>query len=191
MLACVMSRRRALDWVLIVVLTGSWAVLFANAVGEGLRTGRGRVLVGVTSAAASDVYPTVRWSDWTELQRGDRIEAVDGEDLVGAPALRFYDLATRGARERGFAIVRADRAGAPFDVRIELTGAVLRIARVGTRGAAHRRAPPRPCTRLAPRPAQPQASGASRQLSPSPTETPATTVRNTPVVLMEIYVGSD
>ncbi len=79
------------------------------------------MFVGVTSAAAGDAYPTVRWSDWKELRPGDRIEAVDGEDLLGASALRFYDLATRAARERGFATVRANRAGTSFDVRVGLT----------------------------------------------------------------------
>ena len=53
-------RLRARDWVLVVALTGSWAIFFARAVDEGLHTGRGRVNVSLWSAAARDAYPTVR-----------------------------------------------------------------------------------------------------------------------------------
>jgi hypothetical protein len=116
-----MARRRALDWVLIVVLSGVWGVLFVRAVGEGIRTGRGRVLVGVSSAAAPDTYPLVRTTEPADLHRGDQIEAVDGEDLAGASALRFHDSATRAARAHGSTSLRIRRDGAVVDVRVPLS----------------------------------------------------------------------
>ena len=116
-----MTRRRAFDWVLIVVFSGVWGVLFVRAVGEGLRSGRGRVLVGVSSAEAADAYPMVRTTEPSELRRGDRIEAVEGEDLAGASALRFHDRATRAARAHGFASLRIRRGGTAFDVRVPLS----------------------------------------------------------------------
>jgi hypothetical protein len=117
-----MTRRRALDWVLIVVLTSVWAVLFTRGIGEGLRTGRGQVGVTVSSAPDAHSYPLVFRADRsTQLEPGDQLEVVEGEDLLGSSAVRFYDRATRAARERGVAGVRARRGGTPFDVNLSLT----------------------------------------------------------------------
>ena len=118
-----MTRRRALDWVLIVLLTASWGVLFARAVGEGLRTQRGKLQVGVSSAAVGRRVPDGEAQPLASLGRscsGDEITAVDGEDLRGFSALRFYDLATRAARERGFTEVALSRSGSPFTLRLTL-----------------------------------------------------------------------
>jgi hypothetical protein len=116
------TRRRALDWVLIVALVGSWAVLFARGIEDGLRNQRGQIRIGVSSAPEPDAYPTVIWSAWKpQLVAGDEVEAVEGHDLRGSSALRFYDLATRAAREQGHAIVTARRAGSDFDVSVGLT----------------------------------------------------------------------
>src|SRR5258705_9613759 len=106
-----MTRRRALDWVLIVALMGSFAVLFVRGIENGARNERGQIRIGVSSAPTPDAYPTVLWSYWRELLPGDEVAAVDGYDLRGSSALRFYDLATRAAREEGHATVSALRAG--------------------------------------------------------------------------------
>lgn len=104
---------------LIVALTGSWAVLFARGIGEGLRTERGFLAPRVSSARA-DEYPTVLRSDAAELQTGDKLLALDGRDLRGSTAFDFYDQGVRGARERGSVRVLAERAGTPFQVELAL-----------------------------------------------------------------------
>ena len=118
-----MTRRRALDWVLIVLLTASWGVLFARAVADGLRTQRGRVLIGVASAASPDAYPSVRPTLWepSQVMPGDQLTAVDGESMRGSSGLRVCDRATRAALERGFTDIMLTRAGAPFVLRLGLT----------------------------------------------------------------------
>jgi hypothetical protein len=56
------------------------------------------------------------------LEAGDRILAIDGEDLAGASALRFYDRAGRAAAGHGFARFEVRRGeGEPFEARIEPT----------------------------------------------------------------------
>jgi hypothetical protein len=117
-----MTRRHAIDWVLIVALTSVWAVLFARGVDNGLRTGFGQLTVSVSSAPRANAYPLVLSAgSWQELEPGDRLEAVEGEDLLGSSAIRFYDRTIRAARERGFASIRASRSGTPFETRLELT----------------------------------------------------------------------
>ena len=118
-----MTRRRVLDWALIVLLTGSWGVLFVRGIADGLRAQRGQLHIAVSSAPTSDSYPVViAVIGRTKLHEpGDQLEAVDGEDLRGSSALRFYDRAVRAARERGFVNVRVNRAGTSFETRLELT----------------------------------------------------------------------
>jgi hypothetical protein len=116
------TRRRVLDWVLIVLLTGSFGVFFVRGVADGLRTQRVRLEIGVSSAPTSDSYPVVIYQiEPTNLEPGDRLEAVEGEDLRGSSALRFYDRATRAARERGAVNVRVSRAGTSFATGLELS----------------------------------------------------------------------
>jgi hypothetical protein len=99
-----------------------WAVLFAHGIGEGLRTGRGWLRMNVSSAPDAHAYPVVLGAGpWKELEPGDRLEAVEGEDLLGSSAARVFDRVTRAARERGFASVRASRSGVPFETRLGLT----------------------------------------------------------------------
>lgn len=115
--------RRTVDWVLIAVLMGSWAVLFARGVGEGLRTQRGSLDMSVSAASATDPYPIVKARRAVQppgLLPGDELTQVEGESLRGFSALGFYDRATRIARERGFVDVTVHRAGATFDVRLFL-----------------------------------------------------------------------
>src|SRR5262245_47173146 len=77
--------RRTGDWLLIVLLVGSWAVLFARGLGDGVRNQRGQVRVTVSSAVSADAYPVViRQSIHPEVQPGDVVLAVDGVDLRGA-----------------------------------------------------------------------------------------------------------
>jgi hypothetical protein len=117
-----MAGRRTLDWVLIVVLSGVWALLFARGIVSGHRTGFGQLAVSVSSATDVHAYPLVlNAGAWEELKPGDRLEAVDGESLLDSSAIRFYDRAIRGARERGFASIRASRSGTPFEIRLGLT----------------------------------------------------------------------
>src|SRR5262245_52494996 len=113
-----MTRRRTLDWALIAILTGIWGVLVVRAVDLGVRTERGFPPFTVSSASGDHGYPT-------SLARGagpptDRFESVDGVDLRGASALRFYDRVTRSARERGFAVIRGTRDGAPLELQLRL-----------------------------------------------------------------------
>jgi hypothetical protein len=110
------TRRRVLDWALIVLLTGSFGVFFVRGIADGLRTQRGQLHISVSSAPTSDTYPVVvAVIGRTKLHEpGDQLEAVDGEDLRGSSALRFYDRAIRPARERGFVNVRVNRAGMSF-----------------------------------------------------------------------------
>ena len=117
-----MTRRRALDWALIVLLTLSWGVLFGRGVSEGLRTQRGKLQVGVSSAPSAEAYPTVKPSLWRpgQVTSGDEVTAVDGRDLRGFSALRFYDLATRAARERGLTEIALSRSGSPFTLGLTL-----------------------------------------------------------------------
>ena len=160
-----MTRRRALDWVLIVLLTLSWGVLFARGVGEGLRTQRGKLQVGVASASSAEAYPTVKPSLWQpgQVASGDEVTAVDGRDLRGFSALRFYDLATRAARERGFTEIALSRSGSPFTLGLTLEpmplwwlgsvfSVLLMASRVVPAGARARLAPltalPRRCVVL-------------------------------------------
>lgn len=114
--------RRGIDWLLIVVLTGVWAGLFVRGIGEGLRTQRGFIDVRVSSARAGD-YPTVQDGPVSDpaFEPRDRVIAVDGTDLRDASQLDFYDLATRGARERGDTVIRGERDGRPFEARVPLT----------------------------------------------------------------------
>jgi hypothetical protein len=117
-----MKRRRALDWVLLVTVTVMAAGIFARGIALGLRTGFGQLRLNVSSAPGSDAYPFVLSAGpWKELEPGDRIEAVDGEDLLGSSAVRFYDRAIRAARERGFASIRPSRGGTSFETRLGLT----------------------------------------------------------------------
>jgi len=114
--------------VLVVALTGVWAVLFARGIQEGLRTERGQIRVGVSSAPGPDEYPTVIWRDqgsiWQgspdDLLRGDELTSVDGETLLGGSALRFYDRATRVAREAGYVRATTRRDGRDGEVRLAL-----------------------------------------------------------------------
>src|SRR5262245_47598438 len=99
---------------------GSWAVLYAREINDGLRTRQGFIDVRVSPAHTGD-YPTVQDGIGTpEFKPGDRILSVEGEDLRGASALRFYDLSTRAARERGAAVIRGERGGTTFDVPVPL-----------------------------------------------------------------------
>ena len=95
---CVVTPRKLLDWLLIVALTGSWAVLCVRGIGEGLRTQRGYIGVVVLSAHQDD-YPRVLTGSGAILA-GDRLLSVDDQDLRGASSLGFHDLATRSARAR-------------------------------------------------------------------------------------------
>ena len=92
-----MARLRVFDWVLIVVLTGVWAVLFVRGIGEGLRTQSGFLSVRVSTGAAGE-YPTIQTSDGPKFQPGDRLLAVDGDDLRSRWAIEVYDRATHSAR---------------------------------------------------------------------------------------------
>ncbi len=125
MIRPVTRRLRPLDWVLIVALTGAWAVQLARVLEEGLRTGQGRIRVSLYSAAARDAYPTIRgvpMRSWNSgLEPGDEVLAVAGEDLAGRTALHFYEQATRAALKQGSAPLRVRRAGSTFERRIELT----------------------------------------------------------------------
>jgi hypothetical protein len=119
MLMTRMTRSRALDWVLIVALTGILVALFGRAIAQG---GLYQLRLSVSSAASADAYPSVlREGPWKDLDPGDQIEAVEGAELRGSSALRFYDRVIRAARERGSASVRASRRGTPFETRIGLT----------------------------------------------------------------------
>ncbi len=117
-----MTRRRLLDGALIVLLAGSFGVFFVRGIADGLRTHRGQLSIGVSSAPTSDTYPVVIWRDrlTNVFEPGEQLEAVDGEDLRGSSALRFYDRAIRAARERGFVNIRVNRAGTSFETRLEL-----------------------------------------------------------------------
>lgn len=104
--------RRTVDWILIAVLVGSWAVFFARGIEDGLRTGRGQICLGVSSAAGSDAYPVVLWTcKHAAIAIGDAVLSVAGHDLRGASALRFFDVATKSARETGHAFVTVLRDG--------------------------------------------------------------------------------
>lgn len=119
-----MTRRRGLDWALIVALTGVLAVLGARMLGEGLRTQRGFFQPRVLGGRAGE-YPTLHGSAPPEFETGDQLLALDGQDLRGTTALHVYDRFTRLARANGTVSVRASRAGVPFEVRVGLTPRAL------------------------------------------------------------------
>ncbi len=110
--------RRTFDWVLIVALTGSWAVLFARNVSEGLHGRLGYLAINVSSATSPDTYPIASWAPKPSgIAPGDEIRAVDGVPTRGLSALGVYDVATRVARERGSVEIVAARGGSPFEAR--------------------------------------------------------------------------
>jgi len=120
-LARVLAGRRAVDWLLIVVLTTAWAAVFARSVAEGLRTGRAYPRIDIASAPADNDYPfAVSPIPNIGLEVGDRLEAVDGKDLRGASAVLFYDRISPAARERGTAELRVRRAGARFEATLPI-----------------------------------------------------------------------
>jgi class 3 adenylate cyclase len=124
MLARVTRRLRPLDWILVILLMGSWALIFARTLDEGLRTGLGRLRVSLYSAADRNAYPTVRKNNLpggnVGLEVGDEILAVAGRDMAGASALRVHELATRVALEQGSAPLRVRRAGSILEVQKKL-----------------------------------------------------------------------
>src|SRR5262245_23673307 len=99
-----MTRRRALDWALVALLTVCWGAFLVRHVADGLRSQRGKVSIGAASATTAETYPQVNSPFWARdgIEAGDEIVAVDGQSLRGSSTLHFYDLAMRGARERGF-----------------------------------------------------------------------------------------
>jgi hypothetical protein len=120
-LARVLAGRRAVDWLLIVVLTTAWVVVFARAVDNGLRTGQATPWIAVASAPTEDDYPyVVAPMPEIGLEVGDRLEAVDGRDLRGASTARFYDGVSPAARERGSARLSVSRDGARFETTLPL-----------------------------------------------------------------------
>jgi class 3 adenylate cyclase len=116
----VRGRLRALDWVLIALLSGSFAWMLIGEVDDAVREGRGRVTVRISPAAGRDAYPTVRAvpAGASGLEPGDELHAVAGADLRGRNALFFYDKLQRAVRSDGAATVRGRRAGKAFEARI-------------------------------------------------------------------------
>jgi hypothetical protein len=112
-------QRRAFDWVLIVVLTGVWAVLFARGIGDGVHDQRGQLRTRVSSASGPADDPTVLSS--TTLLPGDRLLEVDGRALRGRSALYFYDRAMPIARERGSVRVGFRRGETELQADLTLT----------------------------------------------------------------------
>src|SRR5262249_45428631 len=98
---------------------GSWAVMFARGIGEGMRSERGNLPIRVSSALG-DGYPTILRSRSPGLEAGDLLRMVDGQDLQGSTSFGFFDRATRGAREHGSVRVLAERAGERFEVQLAL-----------------------------------------------------------------------
>ena len=115
-----MARRKVVDWAVICVLGAVWVVLCARAIDDGLRTQRGYIQLRFSSAVRGN-YPTIVQYPNLGFEIGDRIEALDGEDLRGATALHVYDRLTRLARANGSVEVRATRDRVPFTLRIGLT----------------------------------------------------------------------
>src|SRR5262245_11868471 len=105
--------RRTADWLLIVVLAGSWAVLFVRAVSDGLRDQRAHLTISVSSAPAADAYPRYLGGlgAGALLAPGDEITAVDGASVRGASALAVYDLAERAGRESSRVTLAGTHAG--------------------------------------------------------------------------------
>lgn len=121
-LANAWAGRRAADYLLIIFLASIWSVVFIRAIGDGLRTEQGFPGMNVSSAPAIDDYPVVLSPiRQCGFEVGDRLESVDGEDLRGSSAIRFYDRVTRAARERGHARIRVSRGGERFEKLFELS----------------------------------------------------------------------
>ena len=117
------NRPGARDWVWIAVLMGVWGVAFAAAVVDGVHSARSRIRITAVSAPAGGhpVIGRVR----PQLRRragqrpGDVLLALDGQDLRGASAIRFYLGADRAVRERGRVVLRVDRAGELIESVVE------------------------------------------------------------------------
>jgi class 3 adenylate cyclase len=123
MLAPVPRRLRAADWLAMTVLAASFALALAASVGDGLRTGNGWLPIQVIPAHGADGYPRVapgRRSVASEIEVGDEVQAVAGQDLRGRTALFFYDRAHAAARAEGSVALRLARGGQPFEVRLGL-----------------------------------------------------------------------
>src|SRR5262245_56600663 len=115
--------RRTVDWLLILVLTGSWAALVARAVDDGLRTERGMLPLTVRSADDADSYPVVRWgvASGSDVPPGAEVLAIAGDSQRGVSALEFYDRFWREVRENGAALVSAAiDGGARFEFELLL-----------------------------------------------------------------------
>jgi class 3 adenylate cyclase len=126
MMPPVQRRLRALEWFLIVALMGSWGIVFAHALADGLGTGRARLPVWVSSASGPDAWPTVRSGPFqsqrkTALEPGDELRALEGEDLAGASALDVYARAGEWLRQRPEVRARVARAGELLEVPLALT----------------------------------------------------------------------
>lgn len=120
-LARFFANRFAVHWLLIFVLTTAWVAVFARSIGEGPRTGLAFPRIDVISAPAAADYPFVATPlPEIGLEVGDRLEAVDGRDLRGSSAVRFYDGVSPAARERGFARLKANRGGIRFETTLPL-----------------------------------------------------------------------
>jgi class 3 adenylate cyclase len=111
---------RPLEWLLIVALMGSWTVVFARALEDGLATGRSRLAVGFSSAAAPDAWPVVRSTPGgrLSLHPGDELRAVDGEDLAGSSALRVYARTGELLRQRDRVTAEVVRGGQRLEVAL-------------------------------------------------------------------------
>ena len=79
--------------------------------------------MNVSSAPDADAYPFVseRGAASRISSRATGSRRWTERISCGSSAVRFYDRATRAARERGFASVRASRGGTPFEMRLVLT----------------------------------------------------------------------
>jgi hypothetical protein len=109
------------DWLLISALMGSWAVVFALGVSDGLRTGLARFAVMIASASARDAFPVVVSDPWEDpaLERGDLVRSLEGEDTAGWSGNEFFRRAARAVRGHGFARLEVERAGRRLEVRLE------------------------------------------------------------------------
>jgi class 3 adenylate cyclase len=126
MLSAVAPRLRVSDWTLVVALTGVWLVVAALTVGDGLRTQRALLRLGVSSAADAHTYPVIAGvypglRSEPLLEAGDALVSVSDASLQGKTNFGFYLPALRAARANGAALVVVERAGERFDARVELT----------------------------------------------------------------------
>jgi class 3 adenylate cyclase len=111
---------------LVLALGALWLAALFFGVADGRRTQLGWVPLELSSAAGGARYPRilavgqdVRSS--SPLRSGDHLVAIDGSSLAGASAARVWRGIAGMARERGVALVTADRDGERFEVRMELT----------------------------------------------------------------------